>query len=209
HGVHESIAALSLQGNGIAGTGAPVNSPVGGTVSKLTVTGGTVLTGNTTIGVLQGATPLELDDPISGNFALTEVGAGILTFHGANTFSGGLTVASGGLNGNAINNAGTHGPPGENPSVTLGASMQRGALVYTGASSASTNMPFVLATGGTGEFDTGSFSINLTLNGTISGGGALFTQFSTLILGGNNTFTGGVDLHNSELRLANPGALNS
>src|SRR5262249_21347236 len=71
-------------------------------------------------------------------------------------------------------------------------------------------MPFVLAAGGTGEI--GNYGLpgtNLTLNGTISGSGALRLVAGTLTLGGNNTFTGGVTIDAGTLRLANPGALNS
>ena len=64
-------------------------------LSIITPTNGTVLTGNVAIGVTQAAGSLTLNGVVSGNFALTKVGTGTLTISGANTFSGGLTVANG------------------------------------------------------------------------------------------------------------------
>ena len=130
--------------------------------------------------------------------------------NGTNTFSGGLTVASGALQIPTINNAGTSGPLGNNTSVTLGSSGQTGDIVYDGGT-ASTNMPFVLAAGGTGA------NRLITAVGTQPDAQwhdqrhrhAERRCIGTLTLGGSNTFTGGVTIADGDLRLASPGALNS
>ncbi len=207
NGQNETFATLNLQGTGIGGGGALVNSAFN-VSSNLTVTSGTTLTGDTTIGVASANSSLELDNTISGNFGITKIGSGTLVLTGTNTFSGGLTVANGTLQISTINNAGTNGVLGNNTSVTLGSSGQTATLLYQN-SSASTNMPFVLASGGTGAFFVDTVGANLTLNGTISGTGTLNAEIGTLTLGGSNTFTGGITISDGDLRLANPGALNS
>ena len=206
NGQNETFATLNLQGTGISGAGALMITGFN-TFSTITPTGGTVLTGNASIGV-SSASALTLNNAVSGNFALTKVGPGELLLNGTNSFSGGLTIANGGIGISIINNAGVNGGLGNNTSVTLGSSGNTGTLFY-GGSSASTNMPFMLAAGGTGEFFLTTGGVNLTLNGTISGSGKLEAAEGTLILGSNNTFTGGVQIDFANLQLANPGALNS
>ncbi len=213
NGQSEIFATLSLQGTGIGNAGALVNSAGAG--STIQPTGGTTLTGNATIGVTQSNGGIQLANAIGGNFALTKTGPGSLLLGGTNTFSGGLTVAQGTL---AIypapNNAGTNGVLGNNTSVTLGSSGQTGTLEFIGTSGAS-NMPFTLATGGTGEFQVFSGS-NIQLSGAIGGSGALFlTAGGTLTLSGNNTFTGGVTIDGgtgnggTTLQVGSAGALNA
>ena len=103
-GLSETFATLNLQGTGIGGTGALVNSAAAS--STITVTGGTTLTGNTTIGVTQSTGSLTLNNGISGNVALTKVGAGTLLLAGNNTFTGSVAINAGTL---ALGNAGALG----------------------------------------------------------------------------------------------------
>ena len=207
NGQNETFATLNLQGTGIGGAGALVITGFN-TFSTITPTGGTVLTGNASVGVNNNSA-ITLNNAISGNFALTKVGLGSLVLKGINTFSGGLFIQNGSIQIDTINNAGTNGSLGNNTSVTLGSSGQTGTLIYNGNNSTSTNMPFVLAAGGTGGFFVSSGGTNLTLNGAISGSGKLGAPVGTLTLGANNTFTGGVQIDFANLQLANPGALNS
>ncbi|HEV2972555.1 MAG TPA: autotransporter-associated beta strand repeat-containing protein [Pirellulales bacterium] len=206
NGRNETFSTLFLQGTGIGGAGA-LQITGFNQFSTITPTNGTVLTGNATIGVSI-ASALTLSNAVSGNFALTKAGPGELLLNGTNSFSGGLTVQSGGLGVSTLNNAGTNGPLGNNASVTLGSSGQTGTLFYGGGTTSS-NMPFVLATAGTGAFYVETGGVNLTLNGAISGGGALLEDVGDLTLAGNNTFTGGVTILFGTLQLGNPGALNS
>jgi fibronectin-binding autotransporter adhesin len=205
NGQNETMHALYLQGTGIFGAGALVNTQ---TVSVITPLSGTVLTGNTTIGTPSLSSFLQLNNTISGNFAITKVGDGALYLPGTNTFSGGLFIQSGQLQIATINNAGTNGPLGNNTSVTLGSNGQTATLAYSGAS-ASSNMSFILPTAATGVFLVSGSGVNLTLNGTISGGGTLRVPVGTITLGASNAFTGGLLIANGEVRIANPGALNS
>lgn len=207
NGRNETLRTLYLQGSGISGTGALVNN-ASSTITTLTPTNGTVLTSNATIAPTTNAV-ITLNNTISGNFALTKSGGGTLYLTGNNTFSGGLNIRSGDLQVLSVNNANTSGPLGINSSVTLGANGTTGRLTYTGLTSASTNMPFVLDTGGSGAFSMVS-DTSLTLNGPISGAGTLNASYGPLVLGASNTFTGGVTIGSSAmLQLANAGALNA
>ena len=108
---------------------------------------------------------------VAGTQGLAKTGGGRLFWDESNTFSGGLAVLQGTLYLQTINNAGTNGTLGNNASVTLGASGQTGTLSISGTTPSS-NMPFVLAAGGTGAFQLDSSGTNLTLSGAISGSGA-------------------------------------
>ena len=76
NGQTETIAGLDLQGTGIGGAGALVNSSAT-SGSTLNVTGGITLTGNATIGVTQSTGEMSLGtSAVGGNFALDQDGAG-------------------------------------------------------------------------------------------------------------------------------------
>jgi autotransporter-associated beta strand protein len=199
NGLSETVGTLNLQGTGIGGAGALVNSAIGS--STITPTSGTFLTGDATIGVPQSGGTLTLNGGISGSAALTKTGAGTLVVSGTNSFSGGLTVANGILQVLTINNAGTSGSLGNNSSVTLGSSGQTGTLEYTGAT-ASSNMPLSLAIGGMGAIQVDTAATTLTLSGAISGSGALSkTGAGTLALSGTNSFSGGLTVANGTLQI--------
>ena len=94
NGRNETFAALNLQGTGIGNAGALVNTAAA--ISAIKAINGIVLTANATIG---SAFELDLNGGISGNFGLTKIGNGNLTFDGnsANTFTGVLNVNQGTL----------------------------------------------------------------------------------------------------------------
>jgi autotransporter-associated beta strand protein len=93
NGQSETFATLNLQGTGIGGAGALVNTAAGS--STITPTSGTTLNSSTTIGVTQSGGSLTLNNGISGNFILTKVGAGTLTLSGNSSFTGGLNLNDG------------------------------------------------------------------------------------------------------------------
>ncbi len=146
---------------------------------------------------------------LSGNSSFTgglSVQQGTLTLSGSNSFTGGLAVQQGTLSIATINNAGTVGALGANSSVSLGSMGQTGTLEYTG-STASSNMPFTLAAGGSAAFQIDLAATNLSLSGVVSGSGRLTKSGAgTLILGANNSFTGGVTINAGIVRLSNSGA---
>ena len=136
---------------------------------------------------------------------LTKTGDGTVELNGTNTFSGGLNIQQGAILA-SINNAGSNGPLGNNAFVTLGSTGETGTLDYQGPGTSS-NMPFVLAAGGTGAFELDAVGATVTLNGVISGSGGLAKTggTGTLSLNANNTFTGGVTISGGTLQLGNPG----
>ena len=96
-GQSDTFNVLSLAGMGFGGNGALLNSTT--LASTITPTGGTVLTANATLGVLQSSGSLTVNSTISGAFGITKVGPGTLILGGstANTFSGTTMVNAGTL----------------------------------------------------------------------------------------------------------------
>ena len=95
NGRNETFSTLTLQGTGFGGNGALINTAA--SASTITPTNGTTLTADTTIGVTHSGASLTLNNAVSGNFALTKVGAGTLRLSGNNTFSGGVNLYDGTL----------------------------------------------------------------------------------------------------------------
>ena len=122
-----------------------------------------------------------------------------------NTFSGGLTSASGILRVSTVNNASTAGQLGNNSSVTLGGvNGTTGTLEYTGAN-ASSSMVFNMAANGTGNFQVDSAATTLTLSSAVTGttGGSLAMSGSgTLKLTTAPTYTGATTVNSGTLLLA-------
>ena len=149
-----------------------------------TLTINNVSTSNFSLGFLQ-------DGPGGGPLAIIKSGPGTFVIGDDNFFTGGLTVSAGTLQTEAVNNTNTNGALGVISSVTLGSAGQTGTLDYTLSSTRSSNMPFVLASKGTGSFQIDGASANLTLSGTISGDGGLMKSGpGTLTLSGNSTYGG-------------------
>jgi len=121
---------------------------------------------------------------VIGPGAFTKMGAGMLTFTGTNTYSGGTSINDGAL---AVKNGASLGiGPISFHGGTLEALALGGGVTFASA---------ITLNGGGGVFlaDTGTTS---TLSGVISGGGALIKDGpGTLILTGANTYTGGTDIN--------------
>jgi fibronectin-binding autotransporter adhesin len=165
--------------------------------------------GNGTLQIDTAATDLSLSGVISGSGSLSKSGAGTLILAANNSFAGGLSVQQGTLSIATINNLGASGPLGAGPSVTLGSMSQAGTLDYTGGTASST-MPFSMAPGGNGTLQIDTAATSLSLSGVVSGSGALTKSGpGTLILSGNNTFTGGLTINAGMVQLGNSGALNA
>jgi fibronectin-binding autotransporter adhesin len=184
-----SVTLGGLSNRGYAGN--PVIQNASATPATLTV----VAPANedfdgTDLGVLQ-------DGPGGGALTLIKAGPGPMTLSGTNTFTGGLMVQNGTLAISSVNNANTAGPLGKLARVTLGSTGNTGAILLPGGGAVSSNMPFTLAAGGSGEFDTLGTA---TLTGVISGSGGLVVGGDGgLTLTAGNTFTGGLTVQNGIL----------
>jgi autotransporter-associated beta strand protein len=211
----ETFATLSLQGTGIGGAGALVNTGVFGAV--ITPTNGTVLTGDTTIGVTSGGlSALTLNNTVSGNFALTKVGAGMLTLGGSNSFTGGVTIGGGNLqlgNSGALNASSPNALSFSSGSTGI-LSLNGNSVTVSGLStSATVGSPFVQNQSATPATLTVNNSGDNTYAGVLqdsTGGGALSLTKSgaaTLSLSGANTYTGTTTINAGALQLNGTAAL--
>ena len=124
---------------------------------------------------------------ISGSGSVLLMSAGIVTFTGTNTYTGGLAVGGGGVI--LAGSDAALGAPGG--SLTLSG----GTLQAT--ASFATARPVILDAGG-GTIETGSN--NLVLSGNLSGSGALIkTGSGTLSLTGITSYTGGTTVSSGTL----------
>ncbi|MEZ0385476.1 MAG: beta strand repeat-containing protein, partial [Verrucomicrobium sp.] len=168
--------------------------------SSIALGTGTITLGNN-VQVSVGNNTLNAGGIISGAFALSKAGSGTLTLGGANTFSGGMTLSAGTLNlgnasalgtgtftiaGGTLNTAGTN--------LTLSTNntqLWNGNFTFTGSNSLNL---------GTGAVTlSANRQVTVTANTlTVGGGigeassGLTFTKagVGTLVLNGNNTYTG-------------------
>jgi autotransporter-associated beta strand protein len=174
----DSAGGLSLQG-GTLKTSAAISSGRGVSLSG----GGTVDT-NGFDSTLSGV--------VGGTGALTKTGAGVLSLSGANTYSGGTLVSGGSLGVNSSQALGT------------GALILSGGALRTQGSFSDARAVTLGAAGGT--FDTAGATA--AFSGVIVGAGSLVkTSSGTLVLSGNNTYSGGTAINGGVLRAASDGNL--
>lgn len=144
------------------------------TLSPLTMTVGT---GGGTINTNANAT--RLNTVLSGTGTFTKAGTGTLTVEGINTFTGATNITAGTL---AISG---QGRLNQSSNVTV----STGATLDVSAASAAS----LVQLNGNGSVVLGSNSLNVgsgSFSGVISGNGGINASTGTLILTGNNTFTG-------------------
>jgi fibronectin-binding autotransporter adhesin len=144
------------------------------------------LTGDTTLTTLSS---VSIADVISGSFNLTKAGASTLTLSGANTYTGTTAINAGTLtlaNSLALQNS------------TLNYNNQGGTLSFGtltsatfGGLSGAQNLALTNTTPANVALSVGNNNQNTTYSGVLSGGGSLTKIGSgTLILSGNNSYTG-------------------
>ncbi|WP_313516544.1 autotransporter-associated beta strand repeat-containing protein [Pseudomonas sp.] len=146
-----------------------------------------------TLDIASASNTLTLDQSISGDGALTKLGDGTLVLNSSNGYNGGTLLYDGGLvvGANDALGSGTFSVLGDT-TLDSNASVRLANLIQL-------NETLTLA--GTSD---------LNLAGVIQGDGELIKQGSgTLILGGNNSFTGGTALNAGTLVLGSSSALGS
>ncbi len=154
------------------------------------------LAGNADIQVA-GGTTLMLGGAIAGQGGLTSSGSGTLVLGGVNTYAGGTIIKDGAVSVSADANLGA-----ASGTVTLAG----GAL---SASASFTSARDIAITGSTGDIGVAGGQ-TLTLAGTISGTGTLVKQDEgTLILTGDNSYSGGTTIRAGILQIGNGGATGS
>lgn len=179
---------LRVGGNGgiaASASGTSTFEFAGGTIQ---VSGGALTTSvkltlrtDTTSVIDTQASSATLSGVLSGGGGLNKIGAGTLTLSGSNVHLGGVTLSSGTLS------LGNNAALGAGSLVIAGNSTVQ---AVTAARTLANNLTL-----GTGVTGTIGGSTNLTLGGTISGGGALAKiGTSTLTLTGSNTYSGGTTL---------------
>jgi autotransporter-associated beta strand protein len=208
----------SFEANAITFNGSSVNyqfAGSGGASLKLG-SGGLTANGGATITLLNSlpivllanqtwqatnATNLLVQGMISGAFGVTKTGSYDMTLSGANTFTGGLTVAAGSLTLGS-SSVGVAGAPTAGPAGVGLLTLYADTSLHVSAGGAPVTLhnniffndnydPVIDTTGG-----------DLTLLGTITGAGSLTKNGpGTLTLGGANTYTGDTELTTGTLLL--------
>jgi autotransporter-associated beta strand protein len=156
---------------GLSGIGIDMS----GASQDLTINNPVVLAGNQTWNVAASRTLTVGAYVISGAYGITKDGAGTLTLSGANTFSGGLTIKAGTVNGTTSASAFGTG------TITLGDSSGSANATLSGGQITTYANPIVVAGGNTGV-------------------AAIATT-----AGNNSAFSGQVTLNNHDLLLAGHG----
>jgi len=145
-----------------------------------------------------------ISDESGGSGQVTQIGTGTVVLSGANTYSGGTVISNGIVRV-------TNSDPGTSSSVGTGTVTLDGGTFQAGAYNLEFSNSFAVNTTG-GTVDTNSNT--LTLSGTVQDGngatGVLTKSGAgTLILTGNNSYSGGTNVTAGTLGITNGGALGS
>src|SRR4029077_2950560 len=140
------------------------------------------------------STTLTLSNVIDGPGALTKQGAGTLVLHVANAYSGGTTIAAGILQIDVVNALGDAAGP---------LTFEGGTLQFGSSFELAATREITLNLSG-GTFDTNGFSD--TIVQSIIGGGSLTKAGAgTLLLAGDNDYSGDTIIAGGTLQLGNGG----
>jgi autotransporter-associated beta strand protein len=194
----------------LPGNISPVNTIIGTngytltTSTTSTLSGTMALGGNIITTAPAFAQTLTLPGVISGTGGITQNGLGTTTLSGVNTYTGATTISAGTLSVATIGIGGVAGNLGQATNAATNLVLGGGTLQYTG-STASSDRNFTLTTGT-------SSTIDVTTNTlTISGGSASTTGAltkagnGTLVLSGNNQYTGTTSINAGILQLGATG----
>ncbi|MBZ9806239.1 autotransporter-associated beta strand repeat-containing protein, partial [Mesorhizobium sp. ES1-6] len=184
---------LNNLGNTVGALGGTGSVTLG--TARLTIIGN----GATFSGIISGAS--------TGGVTLT---AGTQTFSGCNNTYSGSTVLQGSsvLNVGCLANGGQPSDIGTSNNASTNLVFNTGALNYTGGT-VTTDRGFQLL-GGTGAVGVANAATTLTFGGQVVGGGVLRKDGAgTLILSGNNIYTGGTIVTAGALRAGSTSAFGS
>ncbi|RIJ31354.1 autotransporter-associated beta strand repeat-containing protein [Henriciella algicola] len=186
--------------NGIGSATANAFNFTGGT-NTLSITSTGVITGGIRtdgdLDIAHDDATYTLSNVISGTGSISKSDTGTLTLTGANTYSGGTTISGGTLSVSADNNLGA-----SSGTLTLG-----GGTLATTASFASARDITLLIGSGMDDINVAA-STELALSGEISGGfGFAKTGEGTLVLSGDNTFLGFLNIREGVVNIRSDQAL--
>jgi autotransporter-associated beta strand protein len=147
-------------------------------------------------------TTLSYGGTVAGTGTLTKTNTGTLILSGANTYTGATNINGGTLSISADNNLGT--APGAATPNRL--SFNGGTLASTASFTLNANRGVALNAGG-GTFNVAP-ATTLSYGGIVAGTGALTkTNTGTLILSGNNTYSGATNINDGTLSVTGATAL--
>ena len=212
-----NVAAVNPVGVSLAGTG--TLRVRGGAIVSASNSGASAITlpseintpvldfGSTT-GYIHTLAGLTVNSNITGSGGLVKSQGGTLILNGNNTFTGGLTGASGPVQ---FSNDANLGAPGEplvlNSGLTTALTFQPSNLHMSGPGTATVNRPVTIGDGGAVVSVTHANSA-LTLPGVIAGTGQFVKGGAgVLTLTGANPYTGNTVLGGGTLRVPNDAAL--
>ena len=178
------------------------NNKVGG-LSGGGANGGTVRLGGATLTV--GGTNVSFSGTITGVGGLTKDNSSAQTLLGCNNnYTGATSVIGGTLSVDCLANGGQASGIGASTSASANLVLSGGVLAYAGGS---TSINRGITVGGTGAINVANAATVLGISGPIVGAGAFRKDGAgTLVLSGNNTFTGGLTVNGGTVRA---GAVNA
>jgi autotransporter-associated beta strand protein len=195
---------ITLAGNGIGGIGALLN------VSDNNSYAATITLASSQTGIDVASGQLTLSGSLTGSGGVALGGDGAILFtSSASNYSGPLAVTSGTLSVLILNNMLVSGPLGTGTSAISLASNGSATLEDTGTASTTTNRPISLAGGGTGTVQIDNSAANITLSGSISGGGSFIKAGPGILTpSASNSFTGSTQVAGGTLALNATSSLN-
>lgn len=161
------------------------------------------------INVLKQGATLDISTVITGSQSFTKTGNGKLILGAANTYTGATTINAGTLSIAAITNAGVAGALGNSTNAASNLVLGGGTLEYTGSTNGTTNRNFTLTAGTTSGISVTNSTVSLSISGTSTAttGGLGKSGQGTLILAGNNTYSGDTTISAGTLEIGSAGRL--